>query len=146
MSSLTLAKLSIIGSIGTIGAIISTLFGGWDGAMTTLIIFMGIDYLTGIIVAGVFKKSNKTEGGALESRAGFKGLCRKGGMLLIVLIAVRLDMSLGTNYLKDMVVIAFVSNEALSVVENAGLMGVPVPKKLLNAIESLKSIGESEEK
>lgn len=146
MSSLTIGKLSLIGSIGGIGAIISTLFGGWDGAMTTLIIFMGIDYLTGIIVAGVFKKSNKTEGGALESRAGFKGLCRKGGMLLIVLIAVRLDMSLGTNYLKDMVVIAFVSNEALSVVENAGLMGVPVPKKLLNAIESLKSIGESEER
>ena len=65
--------------------------------MTTLVIFMGIDYVTGLIVAGVFHNSGKTESGALESRAGWKGLCRKGMTLLIVLIACRLDLIMNTN-------------------------------------------------
>ena len=62
----------------------------------------------------------------LESRAGWKGLCRKGMTLLFVLIAVRLDLLMGTNYLRDAVCIAFIANEALSILENAGLMGMPL--------------------
>ena len=99
---------------------------------------MGIDYLTGPIVAGVFNKSPKSEGGALESRAGWKGLVRKGMTLLIVLIACRLDVMLGVNYIRDAVVIAFVVNETLSIVENAGLMGVPIPAAITKAIEMLR--------
>lgn len=64
--------------IGIIGATITSLFGGWDTALSTLLIFMAIDYVTGLIVTGVFKKSPKTETGALESRVGYKGLFRKG--------------------------------------------------------------------
>ena len=102
--------------------------------MTTLIIFMVIDYATGIIVAGVFHRSGKSKSGALESRAGFKGLCRKGMILLILLVACRLDLMLGTGYIKDCVCIAFVS-----IIENAGLMGVPIPQVLIKAIDVLKA-------
>jgi len=136
---MTELKSLILTCIGTIGSGIAALFGGWTSAMTTLIIFMVIDYITGLIVAGVFKKSGKSENGALESRAGFKGLCRKGMILLILLVACRLDLALGTTYIKDAVCIAFVANETLSIVENAGLMGVPIPKTITKAIDVLKS-------
>lgn len=132
-------KSIILTCIGTIGGGIAALFGGWTSAMTTLIVFMVIDYITGLIVAGVFKKSGKSENGALESRAGFKGLCRKGMILLILLVACRLDLVLGTGYIKDCVCIAFVVNETLSIIENAGLMGVPIPQVLIKAIDVLKA-------
>ena len=126
------------GILGTIGGAIASAFGGWDAALQTLLIFMGIDYLTGLIVAGVFHKSSKTESGALESRAGWKGLCRKGVTLLIVLVACRLDMIINSNFIRDAVVIAFVTNETISIIENAGLMGVPIPAVIVKAIEVLK--------
>lgn len=131
--------------IGLIGGTIATLFGGWDNSLTTLVIFMAIDYITGLIVAGVFNKSEKTENGALESRAGFKGLCRKGVMLLIVLVACRLDMTLGSDFVRDCVIIAFIANETISIIENASLMGIPMPKVLVNAIELLKAKAKEEE-
>lgn len=131
-------------AVGAVGAGISTAFGGWTSAMTTLLIFMGIDYLTGLMVAGIFKRSQKTQNGALESRAGFKGLCRKGVMLLIVLVACRLDIELHTTYIRDAVCIAFIVNETLSITENALLMGIPFPKALKNAIELLKAKGDDD--
>lgn len=136
---MTNIKTAVLAAIGTIGGGIAALFGGWTSAMTTLIIFMVIDYATGIIVAGVFHRSGKSKSGALESRAGFKGLCRKGMILLILLVACRLDLMLGTGYIKDCVCIAFVVNETLSIIENAGLMGVPIPQVLVKAIDVLKA-------
>ncbi len=130
---------------GAVGSFIASLFGGFDAAMVTLLIFMAIDYISGMIVAGVFKKSQKTKNGALESGAGWKGLCRKGMTLVIVLIAVRLDMVIKTNYIRDMVCIAFIANETISIIENAGLMGVPVPAVITKAIEVLKEKSEREE-
>ena len=124
--------------IGILGASIASLFGGWDTAMVTLLIFMAIDYISGLIVAAVFKKSPKTETGALESRAGCKGLFRKGMTLLIVLIACRLDLVMHTNFIRDAVVIAYIVNESISIIENAGLMGIPVPKAIIKAIDILK--------
>ena len=81
-------KAGILTAVGAAGSIIASLFGGWDTALVTLIIFMGVDYLTGLIVAGVFHNSEKTASGTLESRAGWKGLCRKGATLLVVLVAI----------------------------------------------------------
>ena len=126
-------------TVGAIGAGIAGLFGGFDAALVTLIIFMAIDYITGILVAGVFHASPKSENGALESKAGLKGILRKGGMLLVVLIACRLDLMLGAHFIRDVVVIALVSNESLSIIENLGLMGVPIPAPIINAIEVLKN-------
>lgn len=131
--------------IGVIGGFIASLFGGWDAALVSLMIFMGIDYVTGLIVAGVFHNSEKTENGSLESRAGWKGLCRKGATLLVVLVACRLDLVMGSNFIRDAVVIAFIANETISIIENAGLMGVPIPAVVIRAIEILKKQAESEE-
>ena len=131
--------------VGLIGGVLSTLYGGWSNGMTTLVLFMTIDYITGLMVAGVFKKSTKTDTGALESRAGFKGLCRKGTVLLIVLVACRLDIMLRTTFVRDACVVAFCANEGLSIVENCGLMGVPVPAVIVRAVEVLKKKGDGNE-
>ena len=136
-----MTKNILISIIGVIGSAIASAFGGWSTGLTTLVIFMAIDYVTGLIVAGVFHKRTKTDSGTLESRAGFKGLCRKGAMLLIVLVACRLDLTLSTTYIKDAVIIAFIANEAISIIENAGLMGVPMNDTLKNAIDVLQKKG-----
>lgn len=131
-------KNEICAAIGIVGGAIASLLGGWDTALQTLIIFMAIDYITGLIVAGVFHTSPKTKTGTLESRAGWKGLCRKGVSLLVVLVACRLDAIIGSSFIRDATVIAFVCNETISIIENAGLMGVPVPKVLVEAVDVLK--------
>ena len=130
-------KQAVLTIIGAIGAFVSSIFGGWDAGMTTLVIFMTVDYLTGLIVAGVFHKSGKTENGALSSKVGLQGIAKKIMMLLMVLVAVRLDILTGTDYIRDAVIIALCGNELISIIENAGLMGVPIPKKLKDAIEVL---------
>lgn len=137
-------KTTVVGLIGIIGSTIAQLLGGFDMALQTLVIFMAVDYITGLIVAGVFKKSKKTDTGALESRAGWKGLCKKGVTLLVVLVASRLDLLIGSNFIRDAVVIGYVVNEALSIFENVGLMGVPVGKVLTNAIDILKKKAEGD--
>lgn len=137
-------KTTILAITGVIGSIISMLFGGWSAAMTTLAICMAIDYITGFAVAAVFKKSPKSETGALESRAGFKGLCRKGAILLMVLIAHRLDLALGTAFIKDGVITAYILNDVISIIENVGLMGLPMPTVLTKAIDMLKKEQETE--
>ena len=130
--------------IGLAGSWLASLFGGWDAALSTLLIFMAADYVTGLIVAGVFHRSQKTDTGKLESRAGWKGLCRKGVSLLIVLVAYRLDIVIGSAYIRDAVIIAFIANETISIIENAGLMGIPIPSVIIRAIEILKNKEESE--
>lgn len=136
-------KIAVNTIVGMIGAAVAALLGGWDMALQTLIGFMATDYITGITVAAVFGKSNKTEGGALSSTAGLKGLFKKGGMLLLVYIACRLDLLIDSTYVRDTVVIALVANEAVSVIENLGLMGVPIPTTVTKTIEVLKN--ETEE-
>ncbi len=131
-------KDTILTIVGILGAVAAHLFGGWDAAMGTLLLAMGIDFLSGLVVAGVFHVSPKSKGGALESKAAGKGLIRKGMALLVVLIGARLDLMLGTDYIRDGIVIAFVVEELLSIVENMGLMGVPFPAPIMNAIEMLK--------
>ena len=137
-------KNEICTLIGVIGGAIAALFGGWDTALQTLVLFMAIDYITGLIVAGVFHTSPKTKTGTLESRAGWKGLIRKGETLLIVLVACRLDTAIGSNFVRDATVIAFSCNEVISIVENAGLMGVPIPEAVTKAIDVLKQRADSE--
>lgn len=131
---------------GAIGSLVAVLFGGWNMSLQTLIAFMAVDYVTGLIVAGVFHNSTKTDTGALESKAGFKGLCRKCMALAFVAIAYRLDVLLSINYLKDAVCIGYIANELISITENAGLMGVPIPQPIINAIDILKKKSEGDAK
>lgn len=130
-------KKGICTGIGVVGSFIASLFGGWDAGLTTLLLFMGIDYASGLIVAGIFHSSPKTESGALESKAGWKGLCRKCMTLLFVLIAYRLDLAIGVDYIRNAVIIGFIANELISIVENAGLMGLPLPAVITKAIDIL---------
>ena len=137
-------KTTICTGIGVVGSTVAAAFGGWDAAMITLISMMVIDYLTGVLVAGVFHNSPKTENGTLESKAGWKGLCRKGMTLLIVLVASRLDIILGTGFIRDAVIIGYIANETISIIENAGLMGVPIPEAIKKAIEVLQQKGSED--
>lgn len=130
-------KNTICTIIGVVGGVIANAFGGWDSALTTLCILMLADYISGVIVAGVFHKSSKTESGSLKSWEGFKGLCKKGMILLIVLIGHRLDLAVGTNAIREGVIFGFMANECLSVIENAGLMGIPLPAVITNAVDVL---------
>lgn len=138
-------KEGICTGIGALGGMIAAAFGGWDEGLITLVIFMVIDYLSGLIVAGVFHNSKKTETGTLESRAGWKGLCRKCVTLLFVLIAYRLDLAIGVSYIRDAVIIGFIANELISIVENAGLMGLPLPTVIQGAIDILTRKAEEKE-
>lgn len=130
-------KAKVCSLLGAAGSIVVSALGGWDSGLATLIIFMAIDYIMGLIVAGIFRSSPKTQSGALESRVGWKGLCRKGVTLLFVLVAYRLDIIISVNYIRNAVIIGFVANELISIVENAGLMGIPLPSVLSRAIDIL---------
>ena len=141
MDNIVTIKPVLCTVVGCIGSVVAKAFGGWDAGLITLVLFMAVDYITGLMVAGVFHASEKTESGGLESRAGWKGLCRKGVTLLIVLIAHRIDIVAGTSVVRDAVVIAYIVNEAISITENAGLMGVPVPDRLMAAIDVLQGKG-----
>lgn len=134
-------KISFKALFGAAGAAAASAFGGWDSALTTLLILMGIDYIAGLLTAGLFHNSPKTESGLLDSGAGWRGLAKKGMVLLFVLVGARLDLVMGTAYIRDAVCIAYIANEVLSIVENAGRMGVPIPEALANAVEMLKTGG-----
>lgn len=124
---------------GFLGSFIVMAFGGWSEGLTTLFIFMVIDYLTGLICAGVFKKSKKTDTGALSSKVGWEGIARKVFTVLFIMVAYRADLLLGTNFLMNMFVIAFIIQEVMSITENAGLMGVPLPEAVKKMLDLLNA-------
>lgn len=133
-----LAKGVVLSVIGFGGSFIASLFGGWTAGMETLVIFMVIDYISGVLRAAIFKNSGKSESGALNSSAGWKGLARKVMTLLMVAVSHRLDLMTGANYIRDAVVIGFCANECISIVENCGKMGLPLPSVITKAIEILQ--------
>lgn len=122
----------------TFATVITSIFGAHTGIMKILVLFMIADYVTGLIVAGIFKNSQKTENGAIESSTSLKGLFRKGMMILIVYISLQLDILLDINYVAMATIYFFIANELISLIENFGLMGIPLPEVLKDAIEILK--------
>lgn len=123
-------------TIGVLGGVLSQMFGGWDQALGTLLIFMAIDYMTGLMV-GFTGKSKKTQSGALNSHVGYIGLCKKFLVLLYIIIATRLDMLLNLTFCRDAVIVGFIVNELVSITENAGLLGIPMPAPIKKAIDIL---------
>lgn len=135
-------KLKICAAAGVVGSFIVSLLGGWDSSLVTLFIFVATDYITGLIVAGVFHNSSKSSTGALESKAGFKGLIRKCMIFVFVLICHRLDLEAGTDYFRNGVIIGFIVNEGISILENADAMGIKLPGIVKNALDIVKQKGE----
>ena len=131
---------------GVAAGVISWLVGGLDTPIVALVICMGVDYVTGLIVAGVFHNSPKTPNGGLDSRVGWKGLARKFVTLLIVVVANLMDGLLKLGYIRDAVIVGFCANECISILENAGHMGLPIPKVLMRAIDALSGKAEQEGK
>lgn len=132
-------KNVILTVVSLIGAAFAEIFGGWTGGLTTLVCFMAMDYISGIMAAGLFHNSPKSSDGRLESHAGFKGLCKKGMILLFVLISYRLDLMTNSNYIRDTLAIGFSINELISWLENMKLMGVDIPAYVFKIVEFVKN-------
>ena len=118
-----------------LGALAGTavgLMGGWDAAMKVLTVCMALDYITGVLSAIKEKK--------LSSSVGFWGLLRKGVIFLVVMLAAQLDAALGQEAVcRTAAILFYIANEAVSMTENAAKLGVPVPVKILDVLEQLKS-------
>lgn len=144
MEKANTVKATVLTVFGVTGSFITNLLGGWTSDMQTLLILMGIDIVMGLLIAGFWKKSEKSPTGTINSLSMAKGLVRKGVYLLIILVAYRLDLSLNADYIRTAVIIAFIVNEVISIIENAGIMGVPIPGVIKRAIEVLKNKSEGD--
>lgn len=138
-------KNGVFAVAATAGAFIANELGGWDVLLRVLVGMMAVDYLTGLLIAAIWQKSNKSESGALDSEASFKGLARKCMILLLVYVAVLLDAAIETHYIRSAVIIFYIGNEGLSLLENLCVMGVPHPKFLENVLQVLKDNGDKGE-
>ena len=134
----------IVKILAGVAGFIAGLFGEWSTVLTILVVMMSVDYLSGWIVAWC-GRSPKTEGGGLSSKVGFIGLAKKGFIMLLVLVATMLDKAIGngTSIFQSSLVLYYIANEGLSILENAALLGVKFPEKLRKALETMK---ESEDK
>lgn len=138
MNSAKSIYFTVLAGLAAVGGIASQYLGGWDQLTKLLAWAMAIDYLTGALCAAVWHKSPKTATGGYESRAGFKGLIRKGVIVLIVMIAAELDKLAGTTAMRTATILFFAANDGMSILENLGIMGVPYPPALKNAFEVLR--------
>lgn len=113
--------------------------GGFDLFLEALLVCMLVDYIMGLTVAGLYQRSEKTDTGGLNSFVGWMGISKKITSLLFVIIGVELQKMTGIVAIREGIIVALVLNELISIIENAGLMGVPVPKPLLDVIDVLKA-------
>lgn len=133
-----------LGGIAVVGTVIAEALGGWDAGLKTLVIFMAIDYITGILCALVWKRSPKSETGAFESKASLKGLIRKCAVLVLVYVAALLDTLTGQKIVRTAVIMFFIANDGFSIIENLGIMGVPMPDVVKNAFELLRNNSDNQ--
>ena len=127
--------------LATFGGAVAQIFGGWDALLKCLVICMAVDYITGIAVAAL-GRSKKSKSGRITSKAAVSGIIKKAVVLLIILVAAALEQATGTEFIRDTVIIFFVGSEGLSIVENAGLLGVPMPAALKKWFEVLRDKGD----
>ena len=112
--------------------------GGFDLFLEALLVCMVIDYAMGLTIAGVYQRSKKSDSGGLDSFVGWMGISKKITSLLFIIVGVELQKMTGVPGIREGIIIALVLNELISIIENAGLMGIPVPNVLIKAIDLLK--------
>ena len=117
------------------GGTITAALGGWDLALQVLVLFVVLDYITGLVAAWYSK--------SLNSQVGFKGICKKVLLFIPIAICYALDRVIGQEILRSLAIFFYIANEGLSITENLGLCNVPVPAPLMDALEQLKKKGES---
>lgn len=119
--------------------VIAGLYGEWTAALSILAIMMGVDYITGVLVA-ITGRSPKTDGGGLSSKIGFIGIAKKGFIMLIVLVATQLDRAIGNTAMifQTATVFYYIANEGLSILENAEAIGVPFPAFIRERLETMR--------
>lgn len=132
-----------------VGGMIVGMFGGWTPGSKVLVILMVVDYITGLACA-LTGHSTKTESGHFWSQVAFMGLMKKFVIILVILVAAQLDNVLGGSegvvLFRSAAEFFYIASEGLSVVENAGLLGVPVPKGIQQALEVLRDKNDEEKR
>ena len=141
----TALKNGVLAVLATVGGAVANALGGWDVLLKVLLGMMAADYITGLLIAAVWKKSNKSESGTLDSKASFRGLVKKSMVLLLVYVAVLLDAAVSTHYIRSAVIIFYIGNEGLSLLENLCVMGVPHPRLLEEVLQVLLERGNKGE-
>jgi len=123
----------------TIGAVVGFLFGGWSKALILLVSLAILDYLTGVLASAVE--------GKLSSRVGFRGIPKKIMIFVVVAVGHLVDTAIGTNHMfRDAAIFFYCANEVVSILENAGRIGIPVPEQLQQAVEVLRGRSEKGER
>ncbi|WP_035172644.1 phage holin family protein [Caldanaerobius polysaccharolyticus] len=122
-------------AVATIGGLVTGFLGGWDAALKVLVLFVVLDYLTGL-AAAYFEKR-------LDSNIGFKGITRKVLLFIPIGVAYYLDQLLGQQVIRSLAIWFYLANEGLSIIENLSKCGVPIPPAIMNALQQLKKRGES---
>ena len=130
--------------IAALGGMLAEMMGGWDMAVAALVCAMAIDYITGMMVALIFHKSTKTKGGGASSAVGFKGICKKIAILMLIVLAHHADKVIGTECIRTAAAVFFIGNEGLSILENVGLMGIDYPPKMKKMLEVIKEKGDGD--
>ena len=127
------------GIVALIATFFTYLFGSWDLALQVLIVFMILDYGTGVLYAYLTNQ--------LNSEVGFKGLVKKCMILVVLIIGVMLDRVLGTGtwVFRTLVAYFYIANEGISLLENVGNIGIPIPNKMRQALEQLNKDNKESE-
>lgn len=140
--NISVSKFGISAAVGVFSAFATYIFGEWSNDIFALIILMAIDFIMGLLLAIIFRKSPKSKKGGLSSVAAWKGIAKKTCTILLVAVAYQADILLSTAYIRPTVVGALCASEIISIVENAAKMGIlpePVQKLLDKVIDILNT-------
>lgn len=140
----------VVELLAALGGMIVGTFGGWTPGSRVLVILMAVDYFTGIACA-LAGHSSKTESGHFWSQVAFLGLLKKAMIMVVILVAAKLDSVLGgategAVLFRSAAEFFYIASEGLSIIENAGLLGVPIPKGIRQALEVLREKNDDDYK
>lgn len=133
-------KKGIMMVFGFAGSGIIEQMGGWSIPLQLFFWCIVLDYMGGLIVAGVFHNSPKTKNGKLSSKAIFQGIVKKFMYICIIILGRQIDLTLGVNYIMNGLTLGFITLDLTSIIENIGLMGIKLPPILSNSLELLNKL------